>query len=247
VPPPPAQPLSVALAPLRALLKAAHVDAMLVTSSSADGLPANGATADRPNSAAEIGGSSSDASSRLFLPIRSTVVLSSPAPWNAEALESALTEGLRARLTAGDNGLRWHPRSLGKLAWFEIEGLQPLAFAIQGKVCVLSSDSETLLKSLAPDPKAKSREEVATVAAGFNHSAERAHFARITALLDQQSLHQADPQQFGAQEDAAPGFFAKNIRSLSDTFRALESETFLERRDSNANVVRQTVVYQWKR
>jgi hypothetical protein len=238
IPPPPAQPLGVALAPLRSLLDAARVDAMLVTSSSADAMPPAAATGKS---------ASAEASGRLFLPIRSTIVLSSPAPWNAEALQSALAEALRARLTAGDNGLRWERRSLGKLAWFELEGLQPLAFAMQGKVCVLASDSETLLKSLAHSPGAKAPEQTAAVAAGFNHAAERPRFARITALLDKQSLRQADPQQVGPQEDGAPGFFAKNLRSLSDTFQALESETFVERPDAQANVVRQTVVYQWKR
>jgi hypothetical protein len=47
-------------------------------------------------------------------------------------------------------------------------------------------------------------------------------------------------------ENGEPGFFAKNIRSLSDTFQALESETFVERPDLKMNVVRQTLVYQWK-
>jgi hypothetical protein len=254
LPPPPTQPLNVALAPLHMVLDAARVDAMLVTSSTTDG--------------ATGGASSADASDDVFLPFHSTVVLSASAPWSAETLQAALTEALRSRLTAGDNGLRWQSRSLGKLAWFELQGLQPLAFAVQGKVCVLASNSETLLKSLAPGAGAKAPDEIVTVAAGFNHTAERGHFARITALLDRQSLRQrlsgqrSSGQSLSADqgvqadqgetdsnespENGEPGFFAKNIRSLSDTFQALESETFVERPDLKMNVVRQTLVYQWK-
>jgi hypothetical protein len=243
LPPPPAQPLSAALAPLHAALDAASVEAMLITSS----------TAQR----AAVEAVSADGSEDVFLPIRSMVVLSASAPWNAARLEAALTESVRSRLTAGDNGLRWQPRSQGKLAWFELQGLQPLVLAVQGNVCVLASDSETLLNSIARDPGGKGAAQIATVAAGFNHSAERGNFARITTLLDRRSGRQkaSGQEAQGDQEDTssseladgeAPGFFAKSIRSLSNTFQALESETFLERPDMKMNVVRQTVVYQWK-
>ena len=247
IPPPPEQPLSVALAPLRSLLDAAQVDALLVTSSTGD--PATG-----------------DDSGQFFLPIHSAVAISASAPWSAEALQSALTEALRARLTAGDGGLRWQLRTRGNFTWFEQQGLQPLAFAVQGKVCVLASDSDTLLMSLARAKDAKASQAFATIAAGFNHTAERAHFARITELLDRRSpaqpvlSRQSTGQPRSADQEAqeptdadgppdageTPAFFAKNIRSLSDTFQAVDSETFIERPDPKTQVVRQTVVYQWK-
>jgi len=243
LPPPPAQPLSAAVAPLHALLDAAHVEAMLIASSTTDRATGDAASA--------------DASEPIFLPIRSMVLLSASAPWNPETLQAALTEALRSRLTAGDNGLHWQPRSRGRLAWFELEGLQPLVFAVQGSVCVLASDSETLMDSIAREPGAKAPAETATVAAGFNHTAERGNFARITALLDRRSSRQrrlgqqvqADHEEIGSPESPdgeAPGFFARNIRSISDTFQTLDSQTFLERPDLKMNVVRQTVVYQWK-
>ena len=232
LPPPPAQPLSAALAPLRTLLDTAHVQAMLIASS----------TTDR----ATGGATSADASEHIFLPIRSIVVLSASAPWNTETLQAALTEALRSRMTAGDNGLHWQPRNRGKLAWFELQSLRPLAFAVQGNICVLASDSETLLDSIAHDPRAKAPAQIATVAAGFNHTAERGNFARLTALLDRRSPGQRSLGQEVQTDGEAPGFFAKNIRSISDTFQALESQSFLERPDLKMNMVRQTVVYQWK-
>jgi hypothetical protein len=226
----PQQPLTVALAPLRSLIESAHPEAMLVTSS----------TGDAPN--------------HLFLPIHSTVVLAATAPWNADALQTALTAALRARLTAGDNGLRWQPRREGGLAWFELEGIQPLAFALQGNLCILASDPEALLQSLHSLHRAQP--ELATISAGFSHTAERPHFAQITALLarpalgrqpgDPSLMNSADAGSASPGASAQPDFFSGNIRSLSDTFQALDSETFTERPDAQAHVVRQTVVYRWK-
>jgi len=236
-PPLPQQPITVALTPLHALVDAAQVDTMLIASS----------TGDAPD--------------HLFLPIRSTVVLAASGPWNIEALQAALTGALRARLTAGDNGLQWQARKQGVLSWYELEGLQPLAFAVVGNVCVLASDSGTLLRSLTLAHDENTRPQLAMIAAGFNHTVERAHFARITGLLDQQPKNQRSPVPGveGQPEDSSqdsddgppddgetPAFFAKNIRSLSDTFKALDSETFVEQPDADAHLVRQTVVYQWK-
>ena len=248
IPPPPNQPLSLALAPVRSLLDAAQVDAMLVTSST--GSVATGDGANR-------GGSG-----QIFVPIHSAVVLSASAPWNGEALRTALTEALRARLTAGDNALRWQPRTRGNLTWFEQRGLQPLAFAVEGNVCVFASDPDTLLRSLAAVRDKNPPQELATIASGFNHTTEHARFARIVEVLDRRSQGQqspdrqttGNPQSADQQAPAAegppngemPAFFFRNIRSLSDTFKALDSETFLERPDLKADVVRQTVVYQWK-
>lgn len=218
-PPLPKQPLDLSLAPLRSLLDAANVDAMLVTTSTGD------------------------APGHLFLPIHSTLALTATAPWNAEALRSALSEALRARFTAGDNGLEWQPRKRGSLSWLELQGLQPLAFAVQGNLCVLATDSDALLESLAQAQEARATPQLATVSAGFNHTAERGHFAQVTKLLD---LRPASQFQNSPDSGNQPAFFSGNIRSLSDTFQALDAETFTETPDAKSNVVRQTVVYQWK-
>jgi hypothetical protein len=223
-PPIPQEPMNVALAPLHALLDSAHVQAMLV------------------------GSSTGEAADVLFLPVHSSVVLSASGPWNADALKSALTEALRARLTAGSNGLLWQSRHQGSLTWFELEGLQPLAFALQGNLCVLSTDSATLLQSLDRPHDAAPKPQLVSVAAGFNHSMERPHFARITGLLDQSSKGQPSNNQAPSQPDNAtpPAFFSGNIRSLSDTFQTLDAETFVEQPQPDAHIVRQTVLYQWR-
>jgi hypothetical protein len=84
---------------------------------------------------------------------------------------------------------------------------------------ILASDPETLQQSLRGTGNVRPIQG-ATVA-GFNHTAERVSFARLTRLLDHTG---ALPQG----EDNAPAFFSHNIASLSDSFAALDSETFTE-------------------
>jgi hypothetical protein len=73
--------------------------------------------------------------------------------------------------------------------------------------------------------------------AAFNHSAQRAPFHRLTALIDGTNLQSRDSK-------AVPQFFSGSIRSLSDSFAPLASEHFLERRDGP--LIRQTALYQWQ-
>ena len=88
------------------------------------------------------------ATDNLFLPIHTAVILSSPTPFNPTSLQSALTEALRAHLTVSAASLTWQPHQQGNITYLQLEGLQHLAFAIQGKLCILASDPETLLQSL---------------------------------------------------------------------------------------------------
>ena len=217
-PPLPKQPQAAALAPLRSVLDAAHIDAMLVTSS----------TGDMPD--------------HLFVPIHSAVVLSASQPWNADALESALTVALQERLTAGRNGLDWQQHKRDSLTWFELAGLQSLVFFVRGNICIVATDQETLLQSLIPASEVKTSLQSAAVIAGFSHTAERIHFQQIASHLDHGSSAAGGP----GDAEKMPAFFSGNVRSLSDTFQALDSETFIERPDEKSHVVRQTIVYEWK-
>jgi hypothetical protein len=222
----PQQPIAAALAPLRALFEANPLDAMLVYST------ANGTSP-----------SATPDSASLFLPIHTAVVLASPTPWNPTTLQSALTEALRPHLTIGTAGLAWNSRKQGSTSYFQLDGLQTLAFAIQGNRCILASDPETLLQLLSRSEPSSSA-LVATTAAGFHHTAEAPRLLRIASLLD----HTVSTPR---AEGTPPAFVSGNIGSLSNTFQSLDSETFIETvspassADSPATV-HQEVLYQWR-
>ena len=241
---------AAAFTPLRNAIAAATVEVMLTASSTGN------------------------AQDGVFIPVHSVLVLSAAVAWDADTIQAALTEAMRAKLTAGANGLQWEEKQHGALRIFELRGLEPLAFAIDDKVCIIATDAATLQQSLAAAGKAQaSTPRTATVIAGFSHSAEREHFARMTALLN----HNANSAQKGTADPDAPQstpesqvnrvphssqphrdewdpaisgpppFFSRNIGSLSSAFQSLDSETFTEQPDPAAHIVRQTVLYQWHR
>ena len=174
-------------------------------------------------------------------PTHSAVVLSAAAPWDLKAAQEAIVAALRPRLTVGGVGLGWQERQEGGESWTQLSGLQPLALAVHGGMLIVASDSETLLNLLQSSKKQSQHgtteyAQVKTVA-GFDHTAERRRFLRLSALLD---------QNLGGTRagTGSPAFFSGNLKSLSDAFVALDSETFVEG-PTAGHAVRQTVVYHW--
>jgi hypothetical protein len=176
--------------------------------------------------------------SGLWVPIHSAVILHGATTWNAQTLQAALQQSLRGSLTASTLGIEFRAETASGQTIYALTGPKPLFFATSGNLCLLSDDRATLLAMLAPHSTAPSTP--ATQLAGFDHTSQRAPFARLTALIDGTNQAQA------AQADAhvVPAYFSGNLKSLSDSFAALTREQFSERRDGA--VLRQTVTYQWQ-
>jgi len=202
-------------------VKAANLDAMLTYS-----------TAQLP------------AAAGLWVPIHSAVVMHGTAGWNPQTLQTALQQSLRANLTTADFGMDFRADTTGGQAIYTLSGLKPLFFAVSGKLCLLSDDRALLATLLAGAARPVPASAPATIVAGFDHSSQRAPFARLTTLVDGTNQSRLVAQTQDPQNHAQPAFFSGNLRSLSDTFAALASERFTERRDGPA--IRQTVLYQWQ-
>jgi hypothetical protein len=219
-PPIPEQPITVALAPMRSLLDAAPLDALLIYSSTT---------------------TSQHVADSLFLPIHTAVILSASTAFVPSAIESALTQALSARLTVSPASLNWETRQEGSAAYFQLSGLETLTFSVQGKFCILASDPETLLQILGSPHQKSPQPFIATTAAGFNHTAERPGLNRLSSRLDR-------PNTSPQSDDSAPAFFSRNIGSLSQTFQSLDSESFTETvqaQPNAAHLVNQKVIYKW--
>jgi hypothetical protein len=219
-PPIPEQPITVALAPMRSLLDAAPLDALLIYSSTTT----NQHVADT-----------------LFLPIHTAVILSASTPFVPSVIQSALTQALSARLTVSTASLNWKTHQEGSATYFQLSGLETLTFGVQGKFCILASDPETLVQILGSPHQKSPQPFIAITAAGFNHTAERPGLNGLSSLLDRTNT---SPQS----DDSAPAFFSRNIGSLSRTFQSLDSETFTETVQAQPNgvhIVNQKVIYKW--
>jgi hypothetical protein len=174
----------------------------------------------------------------LWIPFHSAVVLRAAKPWDRPALKAALQADLRTRLTTGDLGLEWQPQSSAAQPYETLSGARSLALAVDGNLCILASDATLiadLLTRIHSQPKGPFPQ--ATLIAGFDHTTQRKPYLRLTNLLDRTG----DTPPTGT----APPFFSGNLRSLSDTFAALESEQVTEHPDGPNT--QQTVTYQWQK
>jgi hypothetical protein len=221
-----ARSVSAELGGLRAQIDAAHTQAMLVYSATETAKAGDRAT--------------------VFLPVHTAVVLQAGGAWNQAALQQALSSAIAARLTVGGSGLAWRPGKQGQTAWSELTGMQGLALAVQGKICVVASDEATMLRLMDAAHGPAKAAMVATTVVGFDHRSEREPFLRLIGLLDRTNY--MPPSADGS----APPFFSGNMASLSNTFQDLDSETFTQTASGSQNasggsVVHQTVVYRWRR
>jgi hypothetical protein len=223
--PVPELPLTAAVGPLCRVIEGAGVESMLVYTS------AKGAAADEGTG--------------VFLPVHSAVVLRAAGPWDEIAVQSAFADAIAPRLTVAAIGLAWQPRQEDGESWVQLRGLQALAAAVRGDTLIVASDPPTLLEVLragesAPAVSSDGERRIARNVAGFSHTAERDRFLRLTGLLDHIG---AGPSNPGAGQ--TPAFFSKDMGGLSGSFKALDSETFVESTTS-AHTLRQTVVYRWR-
>ncbi len=181
---------------------------------------------------------------QLWVPIRSAVVLQATSPWNPQTFQSALQQSLRGNLTAANLGIEFRADTSAGQTIYALTGPKPLYFATSGKLCLVSDDRDVLLALLRNAARPALPAPPATLIAGFNHTSQRAPFARLSALVDGTNLRPTQPDTTGTNVTATPTFFSGNLRSLSDSLAALTSEHITERRDGST--LRQTVTYRWQ-
>jgi hypothetical protein len=179
----------------------------------------------------------------VFVGYRSAIVLESRKPWNPSNVETAIDQALAPHLTAGTLGIEWK-QGPEKQTYFRLAGIAPLAFAIDGKYCMISDDAGMLSAMMQKVSEAKSTPgQDLVMLSGFNHEAERANFARATHLMDGASANAgAAVNDDGSGQ--APRFFSRNVAGLSNTFAAMRGEEVSAYWKSGA--LHQTVRYGWK-
>lgn len=170
----------------------------------------------------------------VFVRIHSAAVLEAASDWNETMTQSALADLVRPSLTAGELGVTWQQKS----GYQEFDGLWPLATAVRAKY-LLISDDPTLMTVMLSNFSRKPDEHPAIFIAGFNHSKERANFARFASVVDRPNLAQFRAPGMERQ----PQFFSESIAGLSSTLGAVGVERITVREDGSK--VLQTVTYEW--
>ncbi len=175
----------------------------------------------------------------VFVRIHSAVVLAAASDWNESNVQSALAEFVRPGLTASQFGVIWQQKSgYHDSSYYEFDGLWPLVASIRGKY-LLVSDDPNLIAAMLSNFNRKSDVTPAVFIAGFNHSRERANFARFSGVVDRPNLAQSNVPGMERQ----PQFFSENMASLSSTLAGVSSEHIKVRVEGDK--VLQTVIYEW--
>ncbi len=170
----------------------------------------------------------------VFVRIHSAVVLAAASEWNEANVQSALAGFVRPALTASQLGVGWQQKS----GYQEFDGLWPLVASVRGKY-LLVSDDPALMVAMLSNFNRRSDVEPAAFIAGFNHSRERANFARFSGVVDRPNPAQSSVPG----RERQPQFFSENMASLSSTLSGVSSENIKVRVDGGK--VRQTVTYEW--
>jgi hypothetical protein len=182
--------------------------------------------------------STEQAADHVFVGIRSGIVLRAVREWNGEAVRAALQSAVQEDLTTSSLGAQWEPKQSGKVAFYQLDGLLPLAVATQGNLLIIANNA-SMLESVLQRASAPANPDIASSVVAFNHGLERGNFERLMTLVDRLPASRSQ----GADRAREPAFFSENVASFSRMLGAVKSEKMLQR-DEGA-IVRQTLTYEW--
>jgi hypothetical protein len=198
---------TLTLEPLRALVESAGIQAVLQLESS---VPADDST---------------------FVRTDAALALRASQPWNAAAVQTALTSAAASYQTVNAIGLQWRNVTSGGYTFSQWDGLMPLTIYADGQTLWIGR-TPGLLSSALNQP-ARAAAPPATYVARFNHRAELGPYLKVMRMLDL-----SDQANYSA-------FFSDNIGSLASTLDVIQSVSV---RINDAGVVqRQSVIYELAR
>lgn len=189
---------------------------------------------------------------QMFATIDRAVVLESATPWNADAVKRAVSSAIRPGLTASQIGVEWVDKTGAAGNYAALDGQVRIFLAVRATRLFFATN-EALLQALL----ARSRQETPSGTSGITYAATLRHspreqqvFRRIVNRLDSAGGSNPTPQDSDADAEGddgngkTPPFFSGNIASLSRTFADVVRESIEEK--DEGELVRQTVVYQWR-
>ena len=175
-----------------------------------------------------------------FVRIQMGMVVVAGQPWDAPAVQRAVSSALQPGLTAGQMGLGWIERSGKSGEYSALDGRVPLYLAVRGDRLYFTNTKDLLEQMLGLEQATPAAEQgEVTFTAVFRHSkGEQQSFQALFSRLDR-----AGNTPGSQAEGQTPPFFSGNLDSLNRMFRDVDRETVSER-DEGAKVL-ETVSYDW--
>ena len=132
-------------------------------------------------------------------------------------------------------GAGWSEVNRGKVRYFALNGLVPLAVWVDGNRLIVAN-SQPLMERMLSRTAAPLPPGIGIYAAGFRHDREGRNFAVWMRQLDSVRAP-ANPSA-----EAPPQFLSQNLVSLSDTLSRVRSATIAAAEQGEA--MKQTVTYE---
>jgi hypothetical protein len=174
----------------------------------------------------------------VFMGTNRALAIARQSAWDAAAVREAIASAIERMWTTSRLGAGWTEVHRGNLRYFALDGLVPLAVAVDGNRLIVAN-SPPLLERMLSRAGAPVPSGAGMYAAGFRHSRESHNFAVWMRQLD--SVHApADPSAA-----APPPFLSQNLVSLSDTLSQVASATIVASEQGDA--LKQTVTYELTR
>lgn len=175
------------------------------------------------------------AADSVFIGTNRALVVVRQSVWDAAAAREAIRSAIENMWTTSRLGAAWNEKNSGNARYFALDGLVPLAVAVEGNRMIVAN-SRQLMERMLSRTNAPIPLNIGIYAAGFRHERERHNFA---VWMEQLDNVRAPANSSGP---APPDFLSHNLVSLSDTLSRVRSATIGATEQGEA--LRQTVIYE---
>jgi hypothetical protein len=169
----------------------------------------------------------------------SALVLSAATDWDGAAVRAALQSAVEPLWTTSGLGVQWVRHAQGRKTYYELNGLDSLSVAADGRSLIIATRPQVLLSVLARS-STPAVSESGIYAAGFRHAQEREELTKLLRIVETPAASRL--AAFSAAAGHEPLFFSENLASLSGTLASVKSESIVVR-DLGPRVT-QTVRYE---
>jgi hypothetical protein len=178
------------------------------------------------------------AADAVFIGTNRALVVVRQSAWDAAAVKEAIASAIEGMWTTTQLGAGWTEVNRGKVQYFALNGLVPLAVAVTGNQLIVAN-SQPLIERMLSRTSAPIPPNIGIYAAGFRHDREGHNFAVW--------MRQLDNVRAPVNPSAAtpPQFLSQNLVSLSDALSQVRSATIAATEQGEA--MKQTVTYELAR
>ncbi|HYR84479.1 MAG TPA: hypothetical protein VE422_10420 [Terriglobia bacterium] len=145
-----------------------------------------------------------------FVSSDAVVALRAASPWNAAAIQSALTSAVASYQSVGNVGLQWRNVTAGNYTLSQWDGLVPLTIYISGQTLWIAR-APSLLGSALNRSTTATPPRTGSYLARYTHGAELSPYLKLMRMLDL-----SDQARYSS-------FFSENVGSLASALEVIQS------------------------